>query len=143
MEVTPEWSLLLPDTLLHLLTPPIEDQNVLLQIIAQETPLNEATDIWDAWATALARPDDPSIPIGFQQSAVAILTSFFTDPAALYGQINDLATWARASIPTRVFTVAVQDDLEEEEMAWYPPLTSMCCRSASPNSVLPHNNYTL
>jgi hypothetical protein len=116
---------------------------VLLQILAQETPLNEATNIWDAWATALARPDDPlpPIPIGFKQSAVAALTSPFTDPAALYGQINDLATWARASIPTRVFIAAVQDDLEEEEMAWYPPLPQ-CSATLPPPTLSYHTTIT-
>ena len=60
--------------------------------------------------------------IGFQQSAIATLTSPFSQPAALHAQINDLATWARAIIPTRIFVAAVQDDLEEEEMTWYPLL---------------------
>jgi len=54
----------------------------------------------------------PPILIGFQQSAIATRTSPFTDHAVLHAHINDLATWARANIPTRIFTIVVQDDLE-------------------------------
>ena len=51
------WSLLNPCTVLHLLTATSEDQTALMQLLTLEIPLEEAVDIWDAWAASFGEQE--------------------------------------------------------------------------------------
>jgi hypothetical protein len=81
-------------------------------MFAQETALEDATHIWDAWDAAFIGPNDPPLPHGFHQSIITTLTLPFMDPAALNAQLHDLFNRATRCIPTKLFTMATEDELE-------------------------------
>jgi hypothetical protein len=95
--------------MLHLLAPLFDEQIALLQLIARDKSLEDATDIRDAWEAAFTCPNDPLLPHGFHQSVTITLTSHFTDLAALNAQLNDLVNRASGCIPTKLFTVPTEE----------------------------------
>jgi hypothetical protein len=117
-------------------------------LLAVATPAEDATYIWDYWASAFSGPTDPPLPISFNQSAINPLQSPFADPEVLRAQLSDLATWARNSIRNRVFIDATEalDLTDISNWCAYtraPPLTTSTYHTILPDSLFILSIHTL
>jgi hypothetical protein len=62
-----------------------------MQLLAPEQDDTTATDIWDAWETALTVSGAPPLPPALRQVSLDTLTSPLITPEVLQAQINLLA----------------------------------------------------